>query len=293
MSRSPRINSPALIRAQAEWYDRLQREGFEDIEDHAHEDKPLKRWSGVPATVRSQDGRELVSIIDAFAHQEAGTPIKSSFPEKRFVKEERLLNHADFDEICALVCRHGNHRLNQWQVRDIWERHLEGGTNRAIASAININHVTVYRCIASLTKWSEGMGEDPEVSTVVVRAFDSQRDSPMLYATWRNALWFDTPGREQSQNHKFFRQATRLIKTILSSTDTAVHIACLSDDPNMILGASVINKNNLVWVYVKPDYRAKGIATMLARGAVTVSNPSTKIGKAIVKGKGLKIHGKD
>lgn len=292
MSRSRRI-SPELQAAQDEWYARLKKDGFEDIEDHSSDDKPLKRWSGITATVPSEDGRESISIIDIFAHQEHGIPIQSSFPEKRFIKEERLLNRADFDDICGSVCGHRNHKLVSGQVREIWELYLEGETNRAIAKAININNVTVYRCIASLTKWAETMGEETAISTVIVREYDKERDAPMLFATWRNALWFDTTGRDESLNHKFFRDCTKLIKSILAGRDARVQIACLSDDPDLILGVSVMNKDNLVWVYVKADYRARGIATMLAKGAKTFSKPSTRIGKAIVKNKELKIHGED
>lgn len=290
MSRPPRSDLKA---AQEEWYSRLKEEGFEDIEDHSYEDKPLKRWSGsVATTVVGEDG-EVVSIVDIFAHQEAGIGVQSSFPEKRFGREESLLNHRDFDEICASVCSHGNSFLSPEQVRKIWELHLEGATNRGIAKAISINYMMVYRCIVNLTKWAETMGEEPEVSTVVVREYDKERDAAMLFATWRNALWFDTPGRDDLLNHKFFRDCTRLIRALLNGPDTVVHIACLSDDPNLILGVSVINKDNLLWVYVKADYRLKGIATMLCRGVNTVANPSTRIGKAIVKNKGLKIHGQE
>jgi hypothetical protein len=273
--------SDELRRQQAEWYRILEKNGFEDIEDHSHEDKPLKRWSGIPAAS---------GIIDAITHQEAGSPIQSSFPEKRFVKEERLLNHPEFEQICVSICSHGNHKLNSVNVRQIWELYLEGATNRGIAKTVSINHVTVYRCIANLTKWAEAMGEEPEVSTVRLREFDRETDSPMLFSTWRNALWFDKEDRDETKNHAFFRSCTRLIKMIISNPATQVRVACLSDDLNLILGVAVVNKDNLIWVYVKADYRGRGIATLLAKGTNTVANPSTRVGKAIVKEKGLKVH---
>lgn len=126
-------------------------------------------------------------------------------------------------------------------------------------------------------------------AAVTVRQYDSERDAAMLFSTWRNALWFDMANRDETKNHKFFRDCTRLIKTILAHEDAAVRVACLSDDPNLILGVSVVNKDNLIWIYVKADYRGRGIATLLAKGISTVSNPSTRIGKAIVKKKELKV----
>ena len=272
------MSKAELKRQQAKWYAALKESGFNDIEDHDYEDKPLKKWSGVSS------GFDVIS-------QEPLTPIQSSFPEKRFVKEELLLNHAEFDEICGAICGHGNHKLLASQVRAIWELYVNGETNRAIAKSIAINHVTVYRCIASLTKWAETMGEEPEVSTVILREYDKERDAPMVYATWRNSLWFDTADRDESQNHRFFRECTRTIKDILSNPHIKVQIACLSDDPNLILGVSVMDKTNLIWVYVKGDYRARGIARLLCKGFTSVANPSTRIGKAIVKNKELKING--
>lgn len=147
---SPMSQSDTFKKAQAEWYEILKRSGFEDIEDHSFEDKPLKRWSGVPA----------LGLIDSLACQEAGAPIQSSFPEKRFIKEERLLNHADFDAICASVCGHGNHKLVASQVRVIWELHLEGETVRRISKTVKINYVTIFRCIVSLTKWSDTISDE-------------------------------------------------------------------------------------------------------------------------------------
>jgi hypothetical protein len=66
-------------------------------------------------------------------------------------------------------------------------------------------------------------------------------------------------------------------------------VACLKDDPNFIAGCSVIIKNNIEWVYVKIDYRERGIAKILTKGFETVSEPTTKIGKAITFNHDLKI----
>lgn len=153
------MSTSEFKRAQAEWYARLKEEGFEDIEDHSLEDKPLKRWSGINIGI-PQAGSSSISIIDLLAHQEAGMPIQSSFPEKRFGKEERLLNHASFDSICDSICGHGNHKLVVTQVRTIWEMHTEGEAYREIARLLGIHKTTVYRCLVNLKSWAETLGED-------------------------------------------------------------------------------------------------------------------------------------
>jgi hypothetical protein len=67
-----------------------------------------------------------------------------------------------------------------------------------------------------------------------------------------------------------------------------VFIATLTDDPHFIVGYSVLEGTHLHWVYVKSEYRETGIGTLLTKGFQTISNPITKIGKAIATRHGLK-----
>lgn len=117
------------------------------------------------------------------------------------------------------------------------------------------------------------------MNDVVIFREGEGTDIPLIYSTWRNAEWFST---DQSMNsNEFFRKATKNIKEILKKSK--VKIACLKNDRDFILGYSVMNKEKLEFVYVKSDYRKKGIARVLTKGFKTWSEAKTEIGRAIEK----------
>lgn len=124
-------------------------------------------------------------------------------------------------------------------------------------------------------------------STVICRPFNHNLDSAFVFASWRNSIWFDEPRDESSD--KFFAMQSKYIKRLLAKPDSRVFIACLSDDPSFIVGYSVISGSNLQWVYVKKDYRKKGIAKLITKNFTTVAKPPTKIGKSIVSNKKLEV----
>jgi len=114
---------------------------------------------------------------------------------------------------------------------------------------------------------------------VIIRPYDPKTDAPLIYSTWRNALWYGDKNNVDSD--EFYAQATREIKKILETSQ--VRIACLSDDHDLIVGYSVMTGSNIEFVYVKLDYREKGIGALLVKGFTKISTPRTKIGWAIQK----------
>lgn len=110
-----------------------------------------------------------------------------------------------------------------------------------------------------------------------MRNIDQEMDLPLLISTWRNAEWFST---DQSGNsNEFYRKLTKHINNILKEAN--VKIACKADDPNFILGYSVMTGTKLEFVYVKADYRKQGIAKILTKGFKTWDEAKTNIGRAI------------
>lgn len=114
---------------------------------------------------------------------------------------------------------------------------------------------------------------------VIKRPFKEETDIPFIYSSWRKSLWFDE--RRDENSDLFFRVATKRIKEILTAKECKVNVSCLQSDKNFIVGYSVGIKDNLEFVYVKIDYRKKGIAKLLTKEFKTISEPETKIGRAI------------
>jgi hypothetical protein len=107
----------------------------------------------------------------------------------------------------------------------------------------------------------------------------------MVYACWRNNLWGEKElGDERTpESTEFYTNLTKQIRETLKNAE--VRIACLSHFPDVIIGYSVMTKKHLHWVFVKPEYRKTGVATLLTKGFKTYDEPMTKIGKAILEKK--------
>lgn len=126
-----------------------------------------------------------------------------------------------------------------------------------------------------------------EVS-IVTRAFIPADDEACIYATWRNSSFYLSAKPISQSSTKFFSEKNREIKQILPLAK--VKIACLSDSKETIVGYSVSRGTHLDWIYVKPDYRMQGVATLLLPKEIkTVTPDLTKIGIKIVNKKNLKI----
>ena len=129
---------------QAEWYDRLERDGFVDIEDHTQEERPLKRCSGFSMKRNT---------LDAVISQPPYSPIISSWPESHRSKEDNFLNHSEFPNCCLSICKHGNNAVTAKNAELIWNHHADGHSTRTIERFTGIDHVTVFRVITRLTQW--------------------------------------------------------------------------------------------------------------------------------------------
>lgn len=121
-------------------------------------------------------------------------------------------------------------------------------------------------------------------ASVVLRAYNPEKDQAFLYSTWRNSVFYDLDDQDMTKAKAWFKFKTAKIKSELIRAK--VLIACLSDDPDFILGYSVANVNHLLYVYVRADYRRQGIGALLVEKNIeTYTDDLTKIGRSILKKK--------
>jgi hypothetical protein len=258
---------------QAEWYGRLAREGFVDAEDHQVGGFEFCRGRPIPA---DQGGRPLRKWC-------------ISGPEPMSREQDAWSNHPEFHRVLEEICSHGNCSVTPTQLLAIWNDHLEGSTLRQIEKQHGISDNRALVLINRIGEWmslQDTRADAPESelkpATIVLRKFDPEGDSGFIYASWRNALWFDDKIRDERLAHSFFSKASKAIKAVLAYPTLSVRIACLQDDHNLIVGYSVLVGDHMDWIYVKIDYRNKGIGRLLSRGVKTYSDPQTTIGKAIL-----------
>jgi hypothetical protein len=256
---------PSFEKLQAKWYARLKKEGFDDQEDHNYSDKPLRRWS--------------------FLKEVGESPYKDA---------ERFQYHPEFKDRCKELCGHGNTRLTPRKVRLIWVDYCQGRTIRQSEVKYGISDTTIFRVIQRITEWMNLMDTRPEqsepeeVTTIVLRSFNPDTDNGLLYSTWRNALWYDEK-RDERRASEFYSAATQAIRDLLAGPKTLVRIACSKEDPEFIVGYSVMIGEHLEWAYVKISYREKGIAKLLTKGFKTVAPASTKLGRKIIEKLNLEV----
>ncbi len=137
--------------------------------------------------------------------------------------------------------------------------------------------------------WLKKMKDEAKPGEVYVkiRDFDPDKDQAFIYASWRNAAYYGSDERDDDAKG-FFKRQTVFIRDVLKKA--TVLIACVEDAPEVLLGYAVFTGNHLHWVYVKLEFRARGIgAALVPKDIETVSPYLTKIGAVIVEMKKLKI----
>lgn len=147
----------------------------------------------------------------------------------------------------------------KWDSRDekrIWELHAKGDSIRAIASAIGHSRSDVHRIIFGLA--SKMMTRE---TVVVIRPFNAKEDEAFVYATWTKNQFYAIKEPVNVSKAVWFSNKCASIKKILETGN--VYVACLSDDPDFIIGYSVFKDDQPEWIYIKKKYRHHGIEALL------------------------------
>lgn len=120
-----------------------------------------------------------------------------------------------------------------------------------------------------------------------IRNFNAA-DINFIFATWLNGLYYgNTWPKEMTENKAgFFKTYQEVVRGILSKATVKVRIACLKDDPEVILGYAVMEPHEsgviLHWCFVKPVWRKLGIAKeLIPQDQITAITHQTKLGKAL------------
>lgn len=116
-------------------------------------------------------------------------------------------------------------------------------------------------------------------------------DRNFILATFLRGLYYGQSWFSEIDKDVFMRNYHKVITHILDSPKTAVIIACLSEDPTVILGYSLVKENGLHFVFVKSAWRGIGIAKSLVPNNTKFVTHLTKVGLSILKKKpGIKFN---
>lgn len=130
------------------------------------------------------------------------------------------------------------------------------------------------------------MSEEGEAIKVVTRQVLPD-DKNLIMQTWLKGNYYGTHfGNMPSA--LYYQEYADHIKRILFDPEVQVTVACADTHSDFIVGFSVYKRNTLYWIYVKRDYRRKGIARLLLKGQnISVVKALTYLGRVIADRKGL------
>lgn len=108
-------------------------------------------------------------------------------------------------------------------------------------------------------------------------------DKNFIMATWLKGLkhgndWFNAIDQEV-----YFNTYNKIIEAILDSPGVQIKVACLKEDPDVILGYSVFAADRLDWVFCKKIWRGIGIARSLVPESIKTVSHLTVVGKSILR----------
>jgi len=112
-----------------------------------------------------------------------------------------------------------------------------------------------------------------------------ESDFPFIYSTWLKGLRFGNEVFTLIEQNSYFKHYHKVIEVILHRPDTAIKVACLKDDPETILGYSILGDDMVHYVHVKQAFRGFGIGKALCPKSIGRVTHVTKVGWSILKAK--------
>lgn len=106
-------------------------------------------------------------------------------------------------------------------------------------------------------------------------------DKSFIFATWLRGLRYGNDWFTLIDKDTYFQCYHKVLERILVSGVT-IKVACLLEDPEVILGYSVSKDSRLDWVFVKKAWRNIGLAKLLIPQDLKTVSHITQVGKAII-----------
>jgi len=125
---------------------------------------------------------------------------------------------------------------------------------------------------------------------VTLRKFNPITDAGLIYSSYPKGVYYGAhdpinPKDDHDIKSKWFKSFyVEMQDQIANST---IHIACMAENTNTILGYAIITGTTLNFVYVKELFRNQGIAKLLLKNQdIQVYKNVTKIGQSILNKEG-------
>ena len=122
---------------------------------------------------------------------------------------------------------------------------------------------------------------------------NTPEDRNFILATWLRGAYYGDSWYSLIPKNIFMEQYHNILQNFLARPGVVIKVACLKEDPEVILGYSVSRqiKNGeadisiLDWIFVKSAWRKIGIGKMLTPTKLNAVTHVTKTGLSIMKQK--------
>jgi hypothetical protein len=127
---------------------------------------------------------------------------------------------------------------------------------------------------------------------IVIRSY-TNLDRNFILATWLRGLYYGDTWYNAIPKSIFMENYHRVLEKFLPHPSVTIKVACLKEDPEIILGYSVSRNIKygeadiavLDWIFVKSAWRKIGVAKMLLPSKINACTHLTKTGLSILKQK--------
>ena len=121
---------------------------------------------------------------------------------------------------------------------------------------------------------------------VAIRDFVAA-DWNFILATWLRGLYYGKTWFSEIPKDIFMEKYHAIIEAILGLKNVIVKVACLKDDPEVILGYAIMSedRSTVHFTFVKSAWRGIGIAKSLIPPEMKQVTHLTKVGLSILKSK--------
>lgn len=124
----------------------------------------------------------------------------------------------------------------------------------------------------------------PKSSLVDQRGYLPE-DRSFILATWLRGAYYGDTWFNQIPKNIFMEHYHAILEKFLNNPNVDIKVACLKDDPAVILGYSVsrVSQGQVVldWIFTKSAWRNVGIGKSLVPLNLQAVTHLTKIGKAL------------
>ena len=117
-----------------------------------------------------------------------------------------------------------------------------------------------------------------------VRAYNTN-DENFIFSSALSGLYYGDSWFSKIKKVIFLKHYRAILKSAVSLPTTHILVASLKEDPNEIKGYSILlnERRALMWVYVRPLWRKKGIGRALVPESVEEVTNLTPLGESILK----------